>query len=128
MISPWVDLTLSGASMDANAGADAMLTRAWLSDCARRYLGGRAPDDPAASPLFADLAGLPPILIQAGTREVLLSDAERLAERATATGVDVELERFEGLGHAFQLRAGLLRASDRAIAQVAGCLGAIWSS
>jgi monoterpene epsilon-lactone hydrolase len=119
LISPWVDLTLGGETMDTKAGDDAMLTRAWLADCARLYAGGAPLDDPAASPLFGELTGLPPTLIQVGTREVLLSDAERLAERAAGAGVDVELQRFEGLGHAFQLHAGVLNASDRAIARVA---------
>ena len=100
-----------------------MLTRAWLADCARLYVDGTPLDDPAASPLFADLAGLPPTLIQVGTREILLSDAERLADRAAAAGGDVELELYEGLGHAFQLHAGLLRASDSAIGEVAEFFG-----
>jgi epsilon-lactone hydrolase len=107
-------------------GADAMLTRDGLADCARLYLAGRAPEDPDCSPLFADLSGLPPILIQVGTREILLSDAERLAQRAREAGVDVRLQRFDGLGHAFQLHAGTLRASDEAISEVAVFLDERW--
>ncbi len=122
LISPWVDLTLSGESLAAKASADAMLTPAWLAECGRIYMDGRPAGDPAASPLFAELAGLPPILIQVGTREILLSDAERLAERAAAAGVDVRLSPYEGLGHAFQLHAGVLRASDEAIAELAAFL------
>jgi acetyl esterase/lipase len=119
LISPWVDLTLSGETIHSKARDDAMLTRAWLTQCAEGYLDGASPDDPMASPLFADLGGLPPTLIQVGTREILLSDAVRLAERAAAAGVDVRLRRHDGLGHAFQLHAGALRASDRAIVEAA---------
>jgi monoterpene epsilon-lactone hydrolase len=119
LISPWVDLTLSGESIESKSSVDPMLTREWLSECARLYLDGAAPDDPLVSPLFADLTGLPPILIQHGTREILLSDAERLAERAAAAGVATEVQRYDGLWHAFQLHAGVLRASDRAIARLA---------
>lgn len=119
LISPLVDLTLSGQSVASERAADAMLTRSWLAWCARGYLAGRPADAPACSPLFADLAGLPPMLIQAGTHEILLSDAERLAERARAAGVDTRLSVYEGFGHAFQLHAGTLRASDAAIAEIA---------
>jgi epsilon-lactone hydrolase len=126
LLSPWLDLTLSGESLAALGGADAMLTRDWLAESARLYLDGRAPDDPACSPLFADLSGLPPILAQVGTREVLLSDAERLAERARDVDVDVRLSRFDGLGHGFQVHAGTLRISDEAISEVAAFLGERW--
>lgn len=119
LISPWVDLTLSGESVAAEGAGDAMLTRSWLAHCAEIYLTGRPADDPACSPLFADLTGLPPILIQVGTEEILLSDAERLADRAEAAGVDARLSVYEGLGHAFQLHAGALRTSDAAIAEIA---------
>lgn len=126
LISPWVDLTLSGESVVGERAGDAMLTRSWLAWCARGYLAGRPADDPACSPLFADLAGLPPSLIQVGTREILLSDAERLAERAHAAGVDARLSVYEGLGHAFQLHAGALRASDAAIEEAAEFLSGCW--
>ena len=126
LLSPWLDLTLSGESLAAMGGADAILTRDWLAECARLYLDGREPEDPACSPLFAELAGLPPILVQVGTREVLLSDGERLAARARDASVDVRLSRFDGLGHGFQIPAGTLRASDEAIAEVAACLAGRW--
>lgn len=126
LISPWVDLTLSGESVAPERASDAMLTRSWLAWCARGYLAARSPDDPACSPLFADLAGLPPILIQVGTEEILLSDAERLAERAQTAGVAARLSIYEGLGHAFQLHAGALRRSDDAIDELAAFLDERW--
>jgi epsilon-lactone hydrolase len=119
---PWVDLTLSGSSYAANARAESVLTRAWLEDCARRYLAGRAPNDPRCSPLFAHLAGLPPLLIHAAGRDILLSDAERLAERAEAAGTRVELERYEDMWHIFHLHAGELRTSDDAITRISSFL------
>ena len=126
LLSPWVDLTLGGESIETKARDDAMLNRPWLSECVRLYLDGAAPDDPAASPLFADLAGLPPTLIQVGTREMLLSDSERLAKRLAAADVDVELKRYDGLGHVFQVHAGTLRISDEAISELAAFLDERW--
>jgi epsilon-lactone hydrolase len=119
---PWVDLTLSGSSHATNAKAENVLTRAWLADCARRYVGGRAPDDPRCSPLFADLTGLPPLLIQSAGDDILLSDAEGLAERAGAAGVEVEFERYPGMWHIFHVHAGELRTADAAIARIAAFL------
>jgi acetyl esterase/lipase len=119
LISPWLDLTLSGESMRSNARSEPTLTRGWLAECARLYLDGTPPDDPRASPLFADLSGLPPTLVQAAGDDVLLSDAESIAERLTAAGVDVQLARFDGLWHDFHLHAGVLRVADRAIAEAA---------
>jgi epsilon-lactone hydrolase len=119
---PWVDLTLSGASHSTNRSAEPVLTRAWLVDCARRYLAGRAANDPRCSPLFADLAGLPPLLVQAAGEDILLSDAERLAERARAGGTPVELERYERIWHIFHLHAGELRTSDEAFSRMASFL------
>jgi monoterpene epsilon-lactone hydrolase len=122
LLGPWLDLTLSGTSHFTNAKAENVLTRAWLADCARRYLDGRPPDDPRCSPLFADLEGLPPTLIQAAGDDVLLSEAERLAERAAEAGVPVELERYERMWHVFHLHAGELRTADAAIARISAFL------
>jgi monoterpene epsilon-lactone hydrolase len=119
VLVPWVDLTLSGASYAANRRAEPVLTRAWLADCARRYLDGRPPADPRCSPLFADLAGLPPMLIQPAGDDILLSDAERLAVRAREAGTPVELERYERMWHIFHLHAGELRTADDAFSRIA---------
>ena len=123
LISPWVDLTLSGESMRANAGSEPTLTRGWLAECARLFLDGTPADDPRASPLYADLHGLPRTLIQAGGDDILLSDAELIAQRLAAAGVDVRLTTFDRLWHDFHLHAGVMRAADDAIDELAGFLG-----
>ena len=92
-----------------------MLTRPWIEQCARSYLGGRPGTDPWASPLYADLRGLPRTLIQVGTDEVLLPDSRRLRERLTASGVAAVLEEYPGRWHVFQANAGVLRDADRAL-------------
>jgi acetyl esterase/lipase len=118
-----VDLTLSGESIESNADVEPMMTREWLAECARLYLDGTSADDPRASPLFADLHGLPPTLVQVGTDEIIFSDSQRAAERLGEAGVDVELSVFEGLWHDFHLHAGVMRPADRAIEELAEFLG-----
>jgi monoterpene epsilon-lactone hydrolase len=122
LLCPWLDLTLSGASMRTKRGAEPVLTRAWLADCAGKYVGGAELADPRASPMFADLAELPPTLVQTATDDPLLSDAEGLAERARAVDVALELDVHRDLWHVFQLDAGLLRSADAAIARLAAFL------
>jgi monoterpene epsilon-lactone hydrolase len=103
LMSPTVDLTSSGASMTERADQDPISTPALLASFASDYLAGADPKTPLASPLFAPLAGLPPLLVQVGTADLLLSDSERLAAAATKAGVDVTLEIGEGLPHVYQL-------------------------
>ncbi|HEY1641620.1 MAG TPA: alpha/beta hydrolase [Streptosporangiaceae bacterium] len=103
LMSPTVDLTSSGASMTERVDQDPISTPALLRQFAADYLAGADPKTPLASPLFASLAGLPPLLIQVGTADLLLSDSERLAAAATKAGVDVTLEVGEGLPHVYQL-------------------------
>ena len=119
LLSPWVDLSLSGESVTGKAALDPMLGAGWLRDCSERYRAQRAAQDAVVSPLFADLSGLPPLLVHVGSDEILLSDAQRLADRAGAAGVTVELQVWEGLWHDFQLHAGMLREADQALAQIA---------
>ena len=76
------------------------------------YLAGADPETPLASPLFASLAGLPPLLVQAGTAELLFSDSERLARAAAEAGVDVTLQIGEGLSHAYQIMLGTPEAAE----------------
>jgi len=97
-LSPWLDLTLSGATMTVNQTTD-YLNRDVLRASARMYGNGRDLREPLLSPLYADLAGLPPLLIQAGSAEMLLDDSRRFAQRARAAGVDVQLEVFEHMVH-----------------------------
>jgi epsilon-lactone hydrolase len=112
LMSPTVDLTSSGASMTERADEDPISTPALLRQLASDYLAGADPRTPMASPLFASLSGLPPLLVQVGTADLLLSDAERLAEAAAEAGVDVRLEVGEGLPHVYQLALGTPEAAE----------------
>ncbi|HEY4701166.1 MAG TPA: alpha/beta hydrolase, partial [Streptosporangiaceae bacterium] len=112
LMSPTVDLSSSGVSMTERVDQDPISTPALLASFASDYLAGADPTTPLASPLFASLAGLPPLLIQVGTADLLLSDSERLAAAATAAGVDVTLEVGEGLPHVYQLLRGTPEAAE----------------
>ena len=115
-MSPTVDLTSSGASMTDRVDEDPISTPALLRQLASDYLAGADPRTPLASPLFASLSGLPPLLVQVGTADLLLSDSERLAEAAAEAGVDVHLEVSDGLPHVYQLALGTpeaARATER---------------
>jgi acetyl esterase/lipase len=110
LISPWLDLTGSGRPDDRT---DAMLRPAWLRRCARDF--GTGTDPAELAPLEADLAGLPPITMHVGSEEILLDDAVRLATRARAAGVQVDLRRLDGLWHVAHASAGLVSASTAAV-------------
>jgi monoterpene epsilon-lactone hydrolase len=114
-LSPWTDLALTGQSMEERAGDDPMLTRTMLATLGARYLQGHDPRDPHASPLYGDLAGLPPIQIHAGTSEILLDDSRRYVERARHAGVDATAHVWEGMPHVFPTNAGTLDAAEQAL-------------
>jgi monoterpene epsilon-lactone hydrolase len=97
------------------AVADPLIGYDYLRECARKYLGVADPRHLLASPLFGDLRGLPPLLIQVGTDERLFDDARQYADRATQAGVSVELEIFEGMHHVFQLDVAHLESSRVAL-------------
>jgi len=99
-------------SMTERADQDPVLTPAMIRQFASDHLAGADPKTPLASPLFASLAGLPPLLVQAGTAELLLSDSERLARAAAEAGVDVTLQIGEGLPHAYQIMLGTPEAAE----------------
>ena len=101
LIAPFADMTGSGVSITANDGQDPDLNWASLAPGAEAYSGAQDPENPLLSPVFADYSGAPPMLIHAGSREILLSDAERIAERAEAAGVEVRLEVWEDMWHCF---------------------------
>lgn len=101
-LSPLVDLTGSGASITAKADMDPVITAEAVRRRAKDYLAGADATDPLVSPIFADLRGLPPLLIQVGSHEVLLDDATRLATRAAGDDVAVTLEVTPGVPHVFQ--------------------------
>jgi acetyl esterase/lipase len=125
-ISPWADLALSGASVKSKAGADPILGSAPLNMYVNYYAGERDVRDPLISPLYANLEGLPPLLIQGGTEEVLLDDAMRTTEQARAAGVPVTLEIWEEMVHVFQL-IPFLPESKRAVAQIATFVSGVLS-
>lgn len=115
LLSPWTDLTLSGASHRERAARERLLTTATLAADARAYAGSADLATPRLSPLFADLRGLPPMLIQVGGEEILFDDSRRLADAAAAAGVPAQLVVYEGLWHVWQLFGGALPEADRAI-------------
>jgi acetyl esterase/lipase len=116
-ISPWVDLEAIGETMTTKADADLMVQRANILDMARMYLNGADPHLPLAAPIYADLTGLAPLLIQVGAAETLLDDAIRLAKAAGAADVRVDLEIWPEMIHVWHLFHPELRAGRRAIEQ-----------
>ena len=128
LLSPWTDLSLSGETIDRLDTVDPMLRRAWLQRAGDAYRGDLAATDPRVSPLHASLDGLPPMLIQVGSDEILLSDSQRLADKARATGLTVRLEIEEGYWHDFQVHAGVLDAADAAIGRIGEFLREHWAA
>ncbi len=118
VLSPWVDLAVTGESMTTRAAVDPMVQREAVAGMAQGYLQGADARHPYASPLYADLTGLPPLLIQVGTSETLLDDATRMANKARVAGVDVALEPWEEMIHVFQLFAPLLPEGQQAIDRI----------
>ncbi len=117
-ISPWIDLEGKGASMDTKAAEDPMVQREGLLRMAAAYLGEHSPRTPLAAPLYADLRGLPPLLVHVGTAETLLDDAVRLEARAREAGVDVTLEPWDDMIHVWHVFAGLLPEGQQATERV----------
>lgn len=107
-MSPWTDLAGTGDSMTAMNGADPWLRAELVLPAARGYTGPDVDlDHPLVSPLYADLHGLPPMLVHSGTEEILFDDGRRLVERARAADVDASFAAFDGLWHVFQAFPGL---------------------
>lgn len=120
--SPWVDLEGTGASMDEITN-DPMLSRASIRHFAGFYLkGGIDPKAPLAAPLYANLTGLPPLLVQASRHEVLRDDAIRIADKARAAGVDCTLELTDEVPHVWQIFASILPEGRDALARAGGFL------
>jgi monoterpene epsilon-lactone hydrolase len=114
-MSPITDLTASGASTRTNADKDPVLTRDGLLDVTRVYMHGADPRSPGASPLFADLHGLPPLLLQVGSGEILLDDSLRVARVAAMDDVAVSVEVWPGMVHQWQLFPSLVPDARRAL-------------
>ncbi|AMA56839.1 alpha/beta hydrolase [Bradyrhizobium sp. CCGE-LA001] len=104
LMSPWTDLAATGASYESRAKADPIHQRAMILALAKNYLGRDGdPHHPLASPLYADLSGLPPLLIQVGDRETVRDDSTEFVAKARAAAVNVELQVFDGMIHVFQM-------------------------
>ncbi|MEZ4451437.1 MAG: alpha/beta hydrolase [Nannocystaceae bacterium] len=118
LLSPFTDLTFTGESVQSRAEVDPWLSPAMLEPMIRLLADEGDRRDPRASPVFADLRGLPPLLIHVGDQEILLSDSTRLAERAQAAGVAVEIEVWPELWHVFHFFAPLLPEANEALAKI----------
>ena len=116
-MSPWTDLEGTGASAQPGGADDPLLQLAGLREMGQHYAAAN-PRHPHAAPLYADYRGIPPLLIQVGTRELLLDDSTRVAAKAKAAGVDVTLEPWEGLIHVWQLFGPNVPESEQAVARI----------
>ena len=121
-LSAWNDLACTGNTMHTRAAVDPMVTAALLQRMIGEYLQGGDPAQPLASPLYADLRGLPPMLMQVGDAEVLLDDTLRVAEKAQAAGVDVTVDVYPEMIHIFQLFAPVLPEGQQAIDRIGAFL------
>ncbi len=121
-ISPWTDLALAGDSMTTRAGDDPLLTHKVLDQARVAYLAKTDPRDPSASPLYGDLADLPPVMLHVGEDEILLDDARRMANRIAAAASPVECHVWQGMVHVFPANLALLRAAAEALDIVAAFL------
>jgi epsilon-lactone hydrolase len=117
-LSPWVDMEATGPSFVTNATLDPSVAKDRIVRMAGVYLAGKSPQAPLASPIHADLRGLPPLLVQVGSIETLLDDANALTQRARAAGVQVELEVWEDMPHVWQHFAPILPEAQQAIARI----------
>jgi acetyl esterase/lipase len=119
LFSPWTDLAATGQSFTDNNGRDALLFGSWLPTIARHYLGGTPATHPLASPVYADLTGLPPLLAQVSESEVLLDDSRRVIEQATRVGVPATLQLWPDVPHGWQLFAPILPEARSALRDAA---------
>ncbi|MDQ2736578.1 MAG: alpha/beta hydrolase, partial [Pseudomonadota bacterium] len=124
LMSAWTDLSASGASYESRAKLDPIHQRPMILAMARNYLGAEGDAmDPMVSPLFADLRGLPPLLIQVGDRETVLSDSTEFASKASAAGVRVELQVWDNMIHVFQQFPAELVEAREALQAIGAFMG-----
>jgi acetyl esterase/lipase len=119
LFSPWTDLAGTGESLITNRQRDPMLVSERLREGSDIYLNGADPENPLASPLYGDLTGLPPMLIQVGDGEILRDDSTRLAERAMAACVEVDLKIWNAMPHVWQISQNFLPEARQALEQAA---------
>jgi epsilon-lactone hydrolase len=117
LFSPWTDLAATGRSIVENNATDALLFGSWVARQARYYLGDTPATNPLASPLYADLTGLPALLIQVSDSEVLLDDSRRIHENARRCGVEAKLQLWHGLPHGWQVFAPILPEGRAALSE-----------
>ena len=117
-LSPWTDLTVSGESWKTNEPVDNLTWRGSGELFSKYYCAGKDPADPLISPLFGDLAGLPPLLIYAGSHEMMFSDSTRFAEKAKKAGVDATLKVGEGLFHCYPACAPAFPEATKALKEI----------
>jgi acetyl esterase/lipase len=122
LLSPWTDLTVSSPSHRSNRKYDPVVSAEGLRESALWYAGERDPADPILSPLFADLSGLPPMLIHVGSDEALLDDSRVLADRGREAGVDITLKIYDGLWHVFHHSGIEIPESRQAIDEIGSYL------
>jgi acetyl esterase/lipase len=122
LFSPWTDMACTGASNRGNEAKCAMFYAADLAACANAYLGGASPQDPLASPIYANLTKFPPLLIHVSADETLLDDSVRLAENARQDGVAVQLKRWPVVPHGWQLLVSNLPEARQSLNEAADFL------
>lgn len=118
VISPWTDLAATGDSLRTRARQDPWFSPEFVAPTAAHYVGVDSPINPLISPLYADLRGLPPLLIHVGDYEILLDDSTRLADKARCAGVDVTLRVWDGMWHVFQALAARIPEARRSIDEI----------
>ena len=121
-LSPWTDLAATGDSIQTKAQLDPFVEQESLGKMAAAYLGGANPKQPLASPLYADFQGLPPLLLQVGSAEILMDDAVRVVDRARAAGVDAECRVWEEMIHVWHAFAPILPEAQQAVEEIADFL------
>ena len=122
LFSPWTDLAATGDSIRTNAKRCALFNATDIAPTARWYLGDADPKNPLASPLYADLSCLPPLLIHVGADEILLDDSTRLAEKARAAGGSVELKIWPVVPHGWQVAPHLIPEARESLREAAAFL------
>jgi epsilon-lactone hydrolase len=128
LFSPWTDLTASGSSLDLNETKDVLFYAEGIRVSARIYPGAADPADPLVSPVFADYTGFPPLLLFASTSEVLLDDTLRVADKARAAGVPVDLQLWPNLPHVWVALVRILPEARRAVRHVARFVGSLYEA
>lgn len=127
-ISPWLDLTLSGSSLSSNKTKDHILSHGLLEQYAALYAGAEDRAQPQLSPLFGDLSGLPPILLQVGSDEVLLDDSIRMMQQLHQARVSVTLEEWRDMQHVWHFTSRFLSEGRGALKGVANFIEAVWNT